>query len=299
MVSRFIQAFGGSVGSVLGQAICRDAFHGSALGKIYSSIGTALAFFPAIGPVIGGFIAESFGWPSVFIFLTVFAIFLFFSIKFFMPETHYIDDAQEVRVLDVVLKLLKDRRVLGFGIIVASCNGIAFSYFAEGSFCLIKILGLSPIQYGWTFVGSAISSMLGGIISKRLHNTKTAEDIMCYGVSVMLCTSAVFSALMVVSYIVAVSNALLISVIIISQILIMFGMCMTISNSLALALRDYKWCIGTASSLFGFFYYTLISFFTLIMGLLHNETLLPMPLYFLAITLMMLLVKKLMLRENS
>jgi len=51
MFSRFIQAFGGSVGSVLGQAICRDAFHGPALGKVYSSVGSALALFPAIGPL--------------------------------------------------------------------------------------------------------------------------------------------------------------------------------------------------------------------------------------------------------
>ena len=33
----------------------------------------------------------------------------------------------------------------------------------------------------------------------------------------------------------------------------MFGVCMTTSNALALALVNYKWCIGTASSLFGFF----------------------------------------------
>src|SRR5438105_5944435 len=39
MLARFIQALGGSIGSIIGQAICRDAFHGQSLGKAYSLIG--------------------------------------------------------------------------------------------------------------------------------------------------------------------------------------------------------------------------------------------------------------------
>ncbi|MBL3285326.1 MFS transporter N-terminal domain protein [Rickettsiales endosymbiont of Paramecium tredecaurelia] len=51
MISRLIQAFGGSIGSVLGQAVCRDAFHGAALGRVYSLMGSTLALFPALGPL--------------------------------------------------------------------------------------------------------------------------------------------------------------------------------------------------------------------------------------------------------
>ncbi len=54
-----IQAFGGSVCSVLGQAICRDAFDGADLSKVYSSTSTAKAFAQGFGPVIGGLIAEN------------------------------------------------------------------------------------------------------------------------------------------------------------------------------------------------------------------------------------------------
>jgi hypothetical protein len=72
---------------------------------------------------------------------------------------------------------------------------------------------------------------------------------------------------------------------------------MVTSSALALALVDYKWCVGTASSLFGFFYYCFISLFTLGMGMLHNGTLLPMPLYFLSIAIFMIVAKKATLRN--
>jgi hypothetical protein len=50
MVSRFVQAFGGSLGSVLGQALCRDAFHGPTLGKVYASVGGALSISRPLAP---------------------------------------------------------------------------------------------------------------------------------------------------------------------------------------------------------------------------------------------------------
>ena len=124
---RFIQAFGGSIGSVLGQAICRDAYHGPALGKAYSSVGSALAIFPAIGPIIGGLIAQHLDWPSIFLFLILCAITLSILLAWRLPETHHIDNRKPTSILEVGLSLIKNKNVIGFGFIVAACNGITFS----------------------------------------------------------------------------------------------------------------------------------------------------------------------------
>jgi len=91
------------------------------------------------------------------------------------------------------------------------------------------------------------------------------------------------------------SREVLIGITVVSQMIIVFGICMASTNALALALVDYKWCVGTASSLFGFFYYTGISLFTLGMGSFHNGTLFPMPFYFLAISLLMLFMQRIVL----
>jgi DHA1 family bicyclomycin/chloramphenicol resistance-like MFS transporter len=98
MSSRFIQAYGGSIGSVIGQDICRDAFHGPSLGKAYSSVSSALAFFQAIGPVIGGVIAENFGWHSIFLFLLATSLILSIFVVYNLPETHRVIDRKPISI---------------------------------------------------------------------------------------------------------------------------------------------------------------------------------------------------------
>lgn len=77
------------------------------------------------------------------------------------------------------------------------------------------------------------------------------------------------------------------------------GIALVTSNALSLSLVNYKNRIGTASSLFGFFYYVLISLFTLGMGYSHNGTVFPMPIYFGVIAAFMIVVRKIMLTEKA
>ena len=300
MITRFIQAFGGSTGSVLTQAICRDAFHGAALGRAYSIAGSSLALFPLLGPLFGGLIAEIFGWRKIFIFLSIFALIVIFIVSAKLAETHPRASRKQFPMLDIAMQLMLDKKVLGFGFIVAGCNGIFFSYFAEGSFYLIKGLGLSPSHYGLSFIAIGSCAMLGGIVSKKLHNKYSSKEIMDYGLLIIAVATTIFSFIALISHnLFALPAHIMIAATIISQGVCTFGTSMASVNALASALVDYKHAIGTASSLFGFFYYCLISIFTLFMGMLHDGTLLPMPLYFLGISCFMLIANRIFLTPSS
>lgn len=298
MISRLVQAFGGSIGSILGQSICRDAFQGPQLGKVYAFMGSALALFPAIGPVCGGMIAQHFGWPAIFVFLLICALIVMILIMAKLPETHPKNNRNPVSMLRLLFRLMSDKKVIGYGLIVAGCNGISFSYFAEGSFYLIKGLGLSPSKYGLSFMLIAIATMIGGMLSRKLHGQHSAKNILKAGLIIMSIASAVFSVMVILNQLFnLLGPGMMVMLTLVSQMTIAFGICMATSNALALALVEYKHAIGTASSLFGFFYYVIISAFTLGMGFLHNGTLLIMPIYFFGICMFMLFVYYLLLRD--
>jgi hypothetical protein len=141
--------------------------------------------------------------------------------------------------------------------------------------------------------------MLGGIVSKRLQNKHSSKEIMGYGLLIIAFATTIFSCIAMINHsLFTLPSHRMIAVTIISQVICIFGTCITTVNALALALIDYKHAIGTASSLFGFFYYCMISLFTFGMGFLHDGTLLPMPLYFLALSMFMLTIKRLCLKKS-
>ena len=74
---RAAQGLGICVGSVITQTILRDICSATERGKVFSIISGALAFSPAIGPLLGGYVSELFGWRAVFVLLTALGSLLF------------------------------------------------------------------------------------------------------------------------------------------------------------------------------------------------------------------------------
>ncbi|XVN42423.1 MAG: hypothetical protein RCG15_07385 [Candidatus Rickettsia vulgarisii] len=89
---------------------------------------------------------------------------------------------------------------MGFGIIIAGCNGISFGYFAEGSFYLIQNLGLSPKEYGFSFMIIAAAMMMGGILSKKLQTHYSSVKIMEFGLNIIAIATAIFSFIAIIHH---------------------------------------------------------------------------------------------------
>lgn len=294
MVSRFVQAIGGSVGSILSQAIVRDAFQGPALGRVYASVGASLSVFPAIGPIIGGFIAQAYHWSYVFLFLLAAGTFLWGATFLRLPETHHPENRKNVSLWSVAKRLGNDPAVIAYGLLIGLSNGMYFSFFAEGPFYLMDLLGMSPSAYGFVFLGSSASYLIGNLCSKKLQAHKTPHEIMRYGLFIIVATCLLSLGVVCLSE----SRILLLWATVVNSTVLGLGMALVNSNALALALQNYRDVTGTASSLFGFFYYNVVSLTTMGMGYLHDGTLFAMPLYFLGVAILMLASFTTLLKES-
>jgi MFS transporter, DHA1 family, multidrug resistance protein len=295
MVWRFIQAFGGSVGSVLTQSIARDAFKGPALGRVYAAAGTALAIFPAIGPIFGGVLVQWAHWSKVFWLLLGFALVLMLLIAVHMPETYPGKDLKPPRVRDVARRMVVDPRVLGFALIIGGCNGVMFGYFAEGPFFMIRGIGLSASRYGSSFILLAAASMAGGILVGRLQAERPWRQVLNAGLAFIALGSLLFALVIGLHTWSPLHQGVVVGLVLASQMVVSFGVCMSTCVGLAQALVAYKDAIGTASSLFGMAYYTVVAGVTLGMGSLHTGSLLVMPVYFLTVALTMMGVSRVFL----
>ena len=286
MGSRLIQAFGGSTGSVIGQCIARDAFHGKDRVKVFASVGAAISLSPAMGPVIGGFIDQYLGWSAVFIFLILLGSIVWALSLTSLAETHHPHPTEhKIHVLTLMRKMSCDRLLIGLGLLVGGCNGISFSYYAEGSFLSDPLWGLSPSLYGISFLFVACAGVYGAWLGKKLHEKLTTETLIQYGIFAIFVGSTFFSLGIISEFISIHTPHLAIGLTLISMATILLGFGLAIPSCLAIALEHYQYALGTAGSIFGLFYYLIISLCTLLMAALRDGTLVPMPLYFLGITI--------------
>ncbi len=297
LIGRFVQAFGGSAGSVVGQAMLRDVFHGKALSRAYAAMSSALGVPPAIGPVVGGFVAETFGWSAVFLLLVIVAMAVMGLTAGLLPETLSHEERRHFSLWDIFKRLIGDGRVLAYTWLVGCASGLMFSYFSEGSFYLIELFGLSPLWYGMSFVFLAIAMIAGGRLASWLHHRYESYQVLVSGTITMLFSTGLFSLAAWGHYSGYVPASAMLVITVGSQMITMAGRCLVTSTSLSVGLADYRWCSGTASSVFGCMYYMLASIFTFIIGLLHNGSVLVMPLYFFSISCSM--VVALYMLKNS
>ncbi|MGF9908275.1 multidrug effflux MFS transporter [Brevibacillus porteri] len=286
--SRFIQAFGASAGSVVTQTILRECTDTTKRHAVFAQISAALAFTPAIGPLIGGWVDQAFGYQAVFFTLIAMSLAIFAYAFVSLPETKT-STASKINTLAVAKRLVTDKRIWAFGFLIGATNGILFSYYAEAPFIFIAFFGMTPGVFGFLGIFVALASVIGAMLSKKLLTKYPAENIILIGSLV-----TTLGAVCLTSFtLYGVSPSVFSMAIMVASIFtLLLGIGIMIPNCLSLALVHYSDVLGTAGAIFGLGYYIVVSLITSGMSYFHNGSLVTMPLYFLLLAIIMLLVSK-------
>lgn len=284
---RLIQAFGAASGSVVTQTILRDIYSGSERSQVFAMVSGALAFSPAIGPLLGGVVAQYFHWRANFHLLCVLGASLGLVTLLYLPETSPGQLSSRPRLRSLILEMFCDPRLICYALLVGGCNGIIFSYYAEAPFIFVELLKLTPSQYGLLGFLVASSFFIASILSMRLGRLYAPEQVIGIG-GILTFVGSIFMALT------ALDLPSMWMGFLTSLVLVFIGIGVIIPNCLSHALSEYKEHSGAAGAIFGFSYYWLIAGFTGAMSLLHNGKITAMPVYFCTISLGIILVSYLL-----
>lgn len=287
LVSRFIQAFGAATGSVITQTMLRESVSGEKRHAMFAQISAVIAFTPAVGPLIGGWIDQYLGFRAVFFALVIMSVLLFMYAFLRLPETTDVSTRTKVAVMPVIRRIVASPRVLVFGLLIGGINGVLFSYYAEAPFLFIEYFQMSPGVYGFLGIIVALASVIGAMISKRLLTKYAPEKIIHMGCLIMTGGALLLTGASSLSKL---PDVVMLLSILIALFVMLLGSGIALPNCLSLALVSFHDVIGTAGAVFSLGYYLLVSLATWGMSLLHNGSLLTMPLYFLAISGMMWLL---------
>lgn len=280
LISRLVQAFGASAGSVVTQTIMRESFSGLSGAKVFARTSAAMALAPALGPLIGGAMQTYFGYRSVFGTLVAMAVTVGLYAGSRLPETQALTTrAAPVQQAALVRRLLRDPIVWGYGLLIGGINGVLFSYYAEAPFIFMTHFGYSAVQYGWLGLILASASLFGAVLVNWLLNWLSPEQVALGG----LVFSGLASAGLVGAAYWAHAGAMLLAI-----FFTFLGLNVTLPNALNRALIGYENVMGSASGWFSLGYYLLVSAVTYGMSWLHNGAIQTLPWYVLTLCLGML-----------
>lgn len=272
MAARFVQAFGVCAGGVVGRAVVRDVHGRIEAARMLSHISTATAVAPLVAPLVGGHLAVSFGWASVFWAMAAIGLFVFVATLLVLPETNAQPKADALnprRFAANYKTLLASSNYRAYLFTTAFCFSGLFAFISGSSFVLIETLGMAPDHFGFAFGFVVVGFMVGSHLSGRWVKRLGIERLVAIGGRMAMLVGLVALGL----------NALgPVSVFSVVAPMALYLACvgMILPSAMAGAIAPYPTMAGAASALVGFVQMFMAAGAGALVGHIHDGTPVPM-----------------------
>ena len=188
LACRILQGLAAGAGSVVGRAIVQDRFSGGEAQKILSHIMMVFGLAPAIAPVLGGWLQVSFGWRSIFWFLTAFAVLMLVAVQRALPESLPAQQRHPFHLRVIAAnywKVLCHRQFLLLSVAI----GLTFAGFAlyigSAAYFVINILHLSETSFAWLFIPLISGMVVGSALSAKFAHRCSQQAMIRLGYGLM------------------------------------------------------------------------------------------------------------------
>ena len=156
---RVMQGVAAAAIGVCAQAFIRDRYTGAVAAATLSRLMLVIGVAPLFAPTIGGFIAEHWGWRTVFAVLAACGAFVGLAAWKFLPESLPVERRSTGGVGTALRNyrlIITDRKFLALAVLPGLVSGSLMAYVSGSPFVLQEQLGLSAQQFSIVFA-------LGGI----------------------------------------------------------------------------------------------------------------------------------------
>jgi len=287
---RFVQGAAGASGIVISRAIVRDLFEGPELTKFFAALSLVNGTAPILAPIIGGQILRFGDWRIVFYLLAVLSTLMLIAVAFRLPETlpvHHRVEGNLKTTFRTFGRLLSDRTFIGYAFAQAFAMGAMFAYISGSPFVLQNIYGASPQQFSFLFGLNGIGIILAAQTAGRLAGRVDSEKMMRIALTVVAAAGiCLFLAL-------TLSDSLILVMIPLFFVVSSVGMISTLGFTLAM--QNYGSTAGSASALLGLLPMLVGSLVSPLVGVMGEESALPMGLIIMTLDCLALLIYTLLI----
>lgn len=187
LVFRMLQA-SIATGMALSRAIVRDMVDDAQAASMIGYLTLGMSVVPMIGPALGGYLDELFGWRASFSLLILLGLIVILLVWSDLGETNKTRPSSFREQIRDYPELLTSPRFWGFVLTTAFSSGVFFAYLGGAPFVGTEIYNLSPSTLGLLFstagLGYGIGNYFSGRYSTRLGTIRMinlGNATMCLG----------------------------------------------------------------------------------------------------------------------
>ena len=195
IMSRMLQAFGGSAVTVVATAIVKDLYDGRERERVMATVMSMVIIAPMLAPVLGAFLLKIASWRVVFLALAGIGFVAAVVTGFFdetLKERYAGSIIHSWGRLIVVLKNPGFSFLLGIFSIVPMAM---MAFLASSSFIYISGFGLSEQKFSFFFAFNALFAMIGPTLYMRLSQYISPRIIISACFTLLMCCGVVVSTL--------------------------------------------------------------------------------------------------------
>lgn len=269
---RFIQALGGAAGYVIALAIIRDMHDRDMAASMLARMGTVIGLAPAIAPVIGGYLLVWIGWRANFVFLAAWAVLIMVLFALFIEESNRHPDPQAMRPLKIARnfgQLMRNRAYLGYTLTMVFAFATFFAFISGAPFVFIEVLGVAPQNFAWLITVQVVGFVAGTMLVDRLTRRIGMEKL--FEIAVLIAAlGGITTGLLPWLGIASITG------IIAPMVVFAFAMGIIFPLGTAGAIGPFPHMAGSAAALLGFLQSAAGAAFGVLVGVLHDGSVIPM-----------------------
>ncbi|MCX8961259.1 multidrug effflux MFS transporter [Erwinia psidii] len=169
LLARLVQGCAVCCTAVVAFSGVRDRLNGDEAAKAYGFLNGALNIVPALAPMLGGFLADAFGWRAPFWFLAGYAGLIALLTIAFLPETRPADTvAVKGLPFTQYYNILRQPRFLAFAFANAGALGMVLTYVSLAPQVLMTEGELSALQFSIAFGANGFWIMLVSVLVNKM-----------------------------------------------------------------------------------------------------------------------------------
>ena len=271
---RFLQAFGGSAGIVIGRAIIIDLYDKHKAVTIFSQQSQISGIAPIVAPLLGSVFLKFWGWNSSFAFLCIMGLITFFMVYKYVPETntriHLSDDEilNEKGLKDQLKMIISNKDFINSTMVGSIAFASLIIYISNAPFLFMEIHGFSSSTFSFIFAFNSLALITAAYITPKLIK-RISNSTLLFAATIVLLVVCTLHILIAVENL---SVALEIAMLYLS--LLAIGILFPITS--AHALSPFKEGRGTAAALLGFMQLMVTFLISGLIGFLEADSIIPM-----------------------